>query len=292
MLNWEIINSYSFLLIATGTFLLASAAGVVGSISVLKGQSLIGDAIGHAAYPGIVLAFMIFMVRDPLILLLGAMGTGILAFVLIQLVNRQSKLRLDAALAVTLSSFFGLGMVLKSYIQGHPEYASASQAGLKNYIFGQAAYIMEDDIKLILVIAILSLLLFALFYKEIKVFIFDEVYAKTIGYRTSLMYGVIMVMTMSIIGVGLKLVGTILIASLLIIPTITATMWSDRFHVVLLLAGFFGGLSAVVGTYFSTLYNGLSTGPTIIVVMTLFSMFSMVFGRKGMLRQAIERSKY
>ena len=106
------------------------------------------------------------------------------------------------------------------------------------------------------------------------------------------MYGVIMVMTMSIIGVGLKLVGTILIASLLIIPTITATMWSDRFHVVLLLAGFFGGLSAVVGTYFSTLYNGLSTGPTIIVVMTLFSMFSMVFGRKGMLRQAIERSKY
>lgn len=285
MLNFSVLTQYSFQLIALGTFLLASTAGMVGTINVLKGQSLIGDAIGHATYPGIIIAFMLFLTRDSLLLMFGATLTGILAFICIQVFNHFSKLRLDAALAITLSSFFGLGMVLKSFIQGNVNYANASQAGLKNYIFGQASYIREADVKIIFVVAIVTLVFFALFYKEIKVFVFDETYAKTIGFHTGIMYGVMLFLSMGIIAVGLKLVGTILIASLLIAPPVAALQWSDRFHIVLLLAAIFGGVSAIIGTYFSTIYNGLSTGPTIIVMMTFFVMISVIFGKNGIIRQ-------
>lgn len=293
MLNTEILTAYSFLIVAAGTFFLSAAAGAVGCITVLKGQSLIGDAIGHSAFPGVVLAFMLFLQRDPAVLILGAILSGTTAFIAIQTINADSKLELDAILAVTLSSFFGIGMVLKSHIQGNPDYAGASQSGLQNYIFGQAAYIMSEDVRIILFVAVFSLFLLLLFYKEIKLFLFDEIYARTIGLRTSLLYGIILFMTMSIIATGLKLVGAVLISSLLIVPAITAMQWSDKFHIVLGIAGLTGGASALIGTYISTAYNGMSTGATIILTMSVFALLSLIAGPHGMIANLIkQRGRY
>lgn len=284
MLRLEILTSYSFIIVSLATFILAMAAGAVGCVTVLKGESLIGDAIGHSAFPGIVLAFMIFMQRDPAILILGAIVSGTIAFILIQTINDNSKLDLDAILAVTLSSFFGLGMVFKSHIQGNSNYQGASQSGIQNYIFGQAAYIMEGDVKLIFIVAVPILLLLTIFYKEIKVFIFDEVYAQTIGLKTGIIHTIILLMTMSIIATGLKLVGAILISSMLIVPAIGAMQWTKHFSKLLLLAAGFGGVSAIVGTYISTAYDGMSTGPTIIIVMTLIAAFSLLIGPHGVIK--------
>ena len=283
MFNMDVLTSYSFLIVGSGTFLLAAIAGAVGCITVLKGQSLIGDAIGHAAFPGIVLSFMLFLQREPVLLTLGAVVSGTTAFMLIQVIKEHSKLELDAILAVILSSFFGVGMVLKSHIQGNSAYKDAAQSGLSSYIFGQAAYIMKDDVKLILYIGIPTLILLILFYKEIKLFLFDEIYARTIGIKTVLLYGIILVMTMGIIAAGLKLVGAILISSLLIIPAITALQWSDKFSKVLIIAGVTGGVSALIGTYISTVYDGMSTGATIILVMGSFAVISLVIGPHGMI---------
>ena len=284
MLNMDILTSYSFIIVGSGTFLLAAVEGAVGCITVLKGQSLIGDAIGHAAFPGIILSFMLFMQREPVLLTLGAVASGATAFMLIQVIKENSKLKLDAILAVVLSSFFGVGMVLKSYIQGNSNYKDAAQSGLSSYIFGQAAYIMKDDVKLIVYIGVPTLLLLVLFYKEIKLFLFDEIYAKTIGIRTVLLYGIILVMTMGIIAAGLKLVGAILISSLLIIPAITALQWSEKFSRVLIIAGVVGGVSALIGTYISTAFNGMSTGATIILIMGSFAIISLVTGPHGMIK--------
>ena len=284
MLNMDILTSYSFIIVGSGTFLLAAVAGAVGCITVLKGQSLIGDAIGHAAFPGIILSFMLFMQREPVLLTLGAVASGATAFMLIQVIKENSKLTLDAILAVVLSSFFGVGMVLKSYIQGNSNYKDAAQSGLSSYIFGQAAYIMKDDVKLIVYIGIPTLVLLVLFYKEIKLFLFDEIYAKAIGIRTVLLYGIILVMTMGIIAAGLKLVGAILISSLLIIPAITALQWSNKFSRVLIIAGVVGGVSALIGTYISTAYDGMSTGATIILIMGSFAIISLVTGPHGMIK--------
>lgn len=284
MFNLDILTSYSFLIVGSGTFLLAALAGAVGCITVLKGQSLIGDAIGHAAFPGIILSFMLFMQRDPVILTLGAIVSGTTAFMLIQVIKENSKLELDAILAVILSSFFGVGMVLKSHIQGNSDYKDAAQSGLSSYIFGQAAYMMKDDVKLIVYLGIPTLILLVLFYKEIKLFLFDEIYARTIGIRTVLLYAIILVMTMGIIAAGLKLVGAILISSLLIIPAITALQWSERFSRVLIIAGTVGGVSALIGTYISTVYDGMSTGATIILVMGSFAIISLIIGPHGMIK--------
>lgn len=291
MFNMDILTGYSFLIVGAGTFLLASIAGAVGCITVLKGQSLIGDAIGHSAFPGIILSFMLFMQRDPVLLTLGAAVSGTTAFMLIQVIKENSKLELDAILAVILSSFFGLGMVLKSYIQGNSLYKAVAQSGLSSYIFGQAAYIMKADVKLIVCLGIPTLVLLILFYKEIKLFLFDEIYARTIGIKTILLYAIILIMTMGIIAAGLKLVGAILISSLLIIPAITAMQWSERFSRVLVIAGAVGGISALIGTYLSTVYDGMSTGATIILVMGSFAMISLVIGPHGMISNIKMRRK-
>ncbi len=119
----DLLLSYDFLVVAIGTMILSIASGFVGCVSLHKGQSLIGDAVGHASFPGIVIAFMLFRTRDPVILSLGALASGALAYALIQLVSGGTKIRLDASLAIFLSGFFGLGMVLKSYTQGNPIYA-------------------------------------------------------------------------------------------------------------------------------------------------------------------------
>ena len=285
----DVLQSYHFWVVALGTVLLSAASGAVGTITVLKGESLIGDAIGHSTFPGIILAFMLFMQREPIFLLLGAMVVGAVAFILIQVIGKHSKLELDSVLAIVLSSFFGFGMVLKSYIQGNPNYAGASQSGLQNYVFGQAAYMMKADIQLILAVAFPSLVLLLLFYKEIKLFLFDEVYGQVGGFHSTVLYGLILFMSMSLIATGLKLVGAILISSFFIAPALAAMQWSCRFNRVLFLAGFIGAICSFVGTYLSSVLDGFSTGPTIIVLMTLVALLSMLFGPRGALAKRKRR---
>ncbi|WP_243343810.1 iron chelate uptake ABC transporter family permease subunit [Anaerococcus sp. AGMB09787] len=292
MFDLSILSQYSFLVVALGTMILAIGAGAVGTITVLKGQSLIGDAIGHSSFPGVVLAFMIFMSRDSILLLLGAVSMGALAYLLINLIDLRSKLDLDAILAVILSSFFGLGLLLKSYIQGNEKFAGASQSSLQNYIFGQAAFTMKKDVYLIMAVALVALVILVLFFKEIKLYIFDETYARSIGLNTSFINFLILFMTMTIIGVGLSVVGSILISSLLIVPAISALCWSNDFKKVLILAGLTGAIGALVGTYLSQVLDGFSTGASIILVISFLAFVSMIFGPKGLIGNLIRRRRY
>lgn len=291
-LDFEVLTSYSFLVVCLGTMILAIAAGMIGTILVLKGQSLIGDAIGHSSYPGVVIAFMIGMALDPVMLLIGAIIAGAVAFILIQLTDQYSKLKLDAILAIVLSSFFGLGMVLKSYIQGHPVYGQIPQGGLKNYIFGQAAFIRLIDVRLIIFVAVPSIIIFLLFYKEFKVFVFDEEYGRTIGINSRVMYLLLLIISMGLIATGLKFVGAILISSFLIVPSITAMQWSNKFHVVLIIAALVGCISAFIGTYISSLYAGMSTGPCIILAMSILAFISMLVGPQGLWGHIRSRRKH
>ena len=120
-------------------------------------------------------------------------------------------------MAIILSAMFGFGMVLKSYIQGNPAF-SGSQAGLANYIFGQAAYMLKEDVIIIFSVSIVSILLFLMFYKEIKIHVFDEAYAETLGIKKNIISVLIIIITMLLIAAGLKAVGVVLISSMLITP--------------------------------------------------------------------------
>lgn len=288
---FEIFFSYTFQVVALGTLLLGLAAGAVGTVSLLKGQSLIGDAIGHSAFPGVVLAFMLFLTREPVLLVLGAAFTGALAFGLIGTLERSSKLNVDTILAVVLSSFFGLGMVLKSYTQGNPAYSTASQSGLQNYIFGQAAYIGRADVIMIAVVAFVSLALLVLFIKEIEVYVFDPIFSQAGGFAPARVNLVVIVMTLSLIAVGLKAIGAILIASMLIAPAVCALQWSDKFRHVLVIAAVVGGVSAVLGAAISSVAKGFSTGPSIVLVMSAFALVSLLAGPHGVIATAVRRRR-
>ena len=290
-MNISIITQYSFIVVAIGTMLLAMATGIVGTISILKGQSLIGDAVGHASLPGIILAFMISGRKSSLILMLGAIVAGIVAFLLIQIISEGSKIEADTAMAVILSAMFGMGMVLKSYIQGNQKIQGASQSGLASYIFGQAAYILREDVYIILAVSVISLALFIVFYKEIKVYVFDMVYAYTIGINSRLTSLLIMIITMILIAAGLKAVGAILISSMLITPAVTGLQWSNSYEKVLVIAAVTGAVSAFLGTFISSAVKGFSTGPSIILIMSVIALFSVLFAPRGIVRMLLNIRK-
>lgn len=277
----DVLTGYSFLVVALGTAILAVASAVTGSITVQKGRSLIGDAIGHSTFPGIVLAFMLFQTRDPGILLLGSAAAGALSYLVIHILTKYSPLEQDAALAVSLSGFFGLGMVLKSFVTGNPDYSGASQSGLQNYIFGQAAFMMKKDVIYIVIVSLLVLAIVTLFYREITVYLFDETYGRTVGINEKVMDGMLLVMIIALISVGLKVVGAILISSFLIIPAVTATLWTNRFGKSMILASIIGVVCSLAGTYLSTTVSGLSTGPTIVLCMGVAAIFSLLFSPEG-----------
>lgn len=272
----ELFNNYTFIIVLSGTALLGLCSAIVGSITVLKSQSLIGDCIGHSSFLGIMVFFMLFMSRHPFILMLGAIISGLIAFYLIRIIDKHSKLASDSILAIVLSSFFGMGMVLKSYVSGNDKYVNSSQSGLQTYIFGQAAYMNKADRVLIIVAASLILLVFFIFYKEIKLFIFDESYSNTIGLSSKVINFIVMLMTISIISIGLKIVGAILISAMLITPSVAALQLSNRYSVVLFLSGIFGCISAIIGTYLSSVYKGMSTGPSIVLVMSCIAVLSLI----------------
>ena len=285
-----LLFQYSFIVVALGTMCLAMSTGIVGTISILKRQSLIGDAVGHASFPGIVLAFIIAGRKDSLTLMSGAIIAGVCAFFIIQYIVNSSKLEADTTMAVILSAMFGFGMVLKSYIQGNPSF-SGSQAGLANYIFGQAAYMLKEDVIIIFSVSIVSILLFLIFFKEIKIHVFDEAYAETLGIKKNIISVLIIIITMLLIAAGLKAVGVVLISSMLITPGVIGMQWSKRYESVLIIAAISGALSALIGTSVSTLVKGMSTGPSIILCMTAIAFLSVLCGPYGIIASKMRIGK-
>ena len=280
--SMDVLMSYSFRVVLMGTSLLAIVAALVGSINVYKNQSLIGDAMGHSSFFGIVLAFILIKERNPLFLLFGAMFAAGICFYLVNFANKNSKIGADANMAISLSGLFGLGLVLKSYIQANPSYQKTSQAGLNNYIFGQAAYLMEADVKVIFIALLICLCIFLLFFEDFKAYIFDKNFSMMIGVNTKLLDYLILFMTILVIGVGIKAVGVILISSFLIIPTVSASKFARSYEGLLAISSIFALLAAFVGTFISTAYKGFSTGPSIIIAPSLIGFVSFVYAiRKG-----------
>ena len=234
---------------------------------------------------------MAFSTRSPAVLLVGAMAAAAVTFFAIQAAHENTRVGLNANLAVFLSGFFGLGMVLKSFIQGNEAYRGASQAGLETYIFGQAAYMLEADVKLIAFVAALCAALLFAFYKELKVFVFDAEYARAVGLPVRLLQVLLPFLTIAVIGIGIKAVGAILISSFLIIPCVAASQWSDDFAHVLFLSAVFGVVAALAGTYVSTLEQGMSTGPSIILAASAIAFLSMFFGKRGAFRKRGRREE-
>ena len=278
-----ILQSYTTQMVLLGTALLGLASGIAGTFAVLRKESLIGDGLSHAALPGVVIAFLLTGIKDIEVLITGAALSSITAAWLITITVENSKIKFDGALATILSAFFGLGMVLLTYVQS---LNNAGQAGLSKFIFGQAATILARDVYITSAAALIIIVLTALFWKELKLISFDVEYAKTLQIPvtfTLILYRALLIMTIII---GIQSVGAILISSLLIAPAVGARQWTNKLGTMCILAGFFGMVSAIGGTIWSTTVQKLPTGPAIIVILSVIVLLSLIFApNRGILWQ-------
>ena len=139
----DLFTDYTLRTVALGSAMLGLVSGVLGVFAVLRRQSLLGDAISHAALPGVALAFLITGSKEPLVLALGAIAAGWLATVLVLQVTGNTRIKADAALGIALAVFFGFGLLLLTFIQRLP---NAAKAGLDKFLFGQAATLLGRDL--------------------------------------------------------------------------------------------------------------------------------------------------
>ncbi|PID92879.1 MAG: zinc transporter [Bacteroidetes bacterium] len=270
----DLLHDYTFQVIAVGTTLIGLLSGVLGSFAVLRGQSLLGDAISHAALPGIALIFLFTGIKDSTLFLVGAAASGLLGALWITSIVRNTKIKTDTALGVVLSVFFGFGIMLLTFIQKRP---NANQAGLETYLFGQAATLLIGDVVVMGVAAVVIFLLVFLFWKELKIITFDIQYASTQGVKTQWMDIGLTFLIVCTIVLGLQAVGVVLMSALLIAPAAAARQWTNRLEAMVLLSACFGGLSGFLGTLVSSLSNHIATGPVIVLICVSFTLISFVF---------------
>jgi manganese/zinc/iron transport system permease protein len=267
-------SDYTLRTITLGTAVLGAICGMLGSFAVLRKQSLLGDAISHAALPGIALAFLITGAKDSNILMLGALASGLIGTFWIRGMTKKTHLKSDTALGLVLSLFFGFGMLLLTFIQKQP---NANQAGLDKYLFGQAATLVEKDVTLMIIVTSICLLIILLFWKEFKLLLFDADYTKTLGFNTKFIDILITFFIVLAIVLGLQTVGVVLMSAMLLAPAAAARQWTNSLGMMIFLAAIFGIFSGVLGTAISASQNNLSTGPVIVLVAAVFVLFSFIF---------------
>ncbi len=285
----QIFSDYTFRTISIGTAVLGAVCGMLGCFAVLRKQSLLGDAISHAALPGIAIAFLITGAKDNSTLLLGALISGLLGAYWIKSITAKTHLKSDTALGLILSLFFGVGMLLLTFIQKQP---NANQAGLDKYLFGQAATLLEKDIWLMIFVTVICLLVLLLFWKEFKLLLFDADYTKTLGFNIKLLDVLITSFIVIAIILGLQTVGVVLMSALLLAPAAAARQWTNSLGVMVVIAGVFGALSGVLGTGISAMQSNLSTGPVIVLVASVIVLISFVFSpSRGLLFKEIRFRK-
>lgn len=284
-----VFSDYTLRTITLGTAILGALTGMLGSFAVLRKQSLLGDAISHAALPGIALAFLITGSKDSNILLIGALISGLIGTFWIHGITRRTHLKSDTALGLILSIFFGFGILLLTYIQKLPD---ANQAGLDKYLFGQAATLVESDVWLMALVAGLCLLVLLLFWKEFKILLFDRDYAQTLGLNTNFIDVLITTFIVLAIVLGLQIVGVILMSAMLLAPAAAARQWTNSLRMMVFLAAVFGASAGVFGTAISATENNLSTGPVIVLVASIFVLVSFIFSpKRGLLFKQIRLIK-
>ena len=280
-----VFTDYTLRTITLGTAILGAVCGMLGSFAVLRKQSLLGDAISHAALPGIAIAFLITGAKNSNVLLLGALVSGLVGTFWIRGIIKKTHLKSDTALGLILSLFFGFGMLLLTFIQKQP---NANQAGLDKYLFGQAATLVESDVWLMTIVTGACLFVLLLFWKEFKILLFDADYTKTLGFNTKFIDILITSFIVLAILLGLQTVGVVLISPMLLAPAAAARPWSNSLGKMVIIPSFFGAFSGVFGTAISASQNNLSTGPVIVIVAGVFVLFSFIFSpSRGLLFKQI-----
>src|SRR5688572_11644652 len=260
--------------------LVSVALGLVGCFLVVRGTSLLGDALSHSVLPGIVIGFLIGGSLHSPWILVGATAVGLLAALLVESVHTNSRVKEDASLGITFTTLFALGVVLINLYAGQADLdpGCVLYGNLEHFIINRTGYWPM----LLILLAILASL--ALFYRQLLVSTFDPQLALSLGVNVTLFhYGLMAVLSLTIV-TSFEAVGAILAVALLIMPGATARLWTDRMPPMLLLAAAHGVLSTLLGYWLAhhTVLDTSAGGAISVAGFALFSISYLASPRYGL----------
>lgn len=267
-----------------GTAVLGGMAVVVGVFMLLRRRSLVGDVVGHAALPGIAGGFLVAEALQPgsgkslPILLTGALVAGLSGALCVTLIERYSRIRSDAALAVVLSTFYGAGAVLLSVVQ---RTASGAAAGLATYLNGKTASLLATDVWLFVAAGAVILAVTLALFKELTLLCFDSEYASVNGWPVLLLDALLITLVAGVTIVGMQSVGLLLVVATLITPAAAARFWTDDLRRLAVIAGGIGAGSAILGIVLSAAIPHVAAGATIVLVAGGVFALSLLCGVRG-----------
>ncbi len=256
------------------TILVGIICSVIGAFVVLKGLAFIGDALAHASFAGVAVAFI-----AGFNIFLGAAVAAVLTSFGIGYLSRRAGVSFDTAIGILFSGMFALGIVL---ISTAPNYT----VDLFAFVFGNILGVGLEEVIVILGLGFVALGLIALFYKELVFYAFDPEMAAAAGLPTTFLHYLLLGLIGITTVVAMKVVGLVLVVAMLVTPAATATLLSNRFHIIMLLGAAFGTASALAGVYLSY-YAGVASGATVVLVTTAFFIIALLLSpRTGLLRRS------
>jgi manganese/iron transport system permease protein len=247
-----------------GVALVAAICAVVGVYVVLRGLSYIGDALAHAIFPGVIVAYVL-----KLNLFFGAIAASLVAAISIAFVRRHSKLREDSSIAIVFVGMFALGIMLLSR-------ARTYKVDLENFLVGSALAVSSDDLFAILALGGFVVLVLLALHKELLLVSFDETEARVIGLPVELLNNLLLVLIALTVVLAIQMVGTVLVVSLLVTSSATARQLTNRFGTMTLVAAVIGVLAGVTGMYISY-YAATSPGATIVMTNTVLFLLALAW---------------
>lgn len=254
-------------LVVYAAILLGVTCGLLGCFIVLRRQSLLGDAIGHAVLPGVCVGFLAAGARSTPALMLGALVAGLLAAALIGLIQRTTHLKAGEAMGVVFTGFYGVGIVLLKLIQNNS--AGSGQAGLEKFLFGQIVSVSGADVAWMAAIAAAAVAGVVVFWRRLAVSSFDEAFAFSIGLPVRWIHYLLTGLVTVAIVISIQAVGVVLVSAMLVTPAATAYLLTDRLHRMALLSAVFGAAAGVMGAFFSLFGEDLPTGAIMVLAAGL-----------------------
>jgi len=246
--------------------LVGAVCGFLSSYLMLKGWSLIGDALSHAIVPGVAGAYMLGLPFS-----IGAFFSGGLAALTMLFLNQRTKLREDAIIGLIFTSFFALGLFMVSL--------SPTSVNIQTIVLGNVLAITPEDLTQLVIICIVSMTVLLLKWKDLMVTFFDEDHARSMGLNTTVLRLVFFTLLSACTVAALQTVGAFLVIAMVVTPGATAYLLTDRFSRLIILSVSIGAVTSFTGAYLSYFLDG-ATGGIIVILMTGVFLVTFVLAPK------------
>lgn len=255
LLNFHFLQNALITALAVGI-----VGGAVGCFIILRGMSLMGDAISHAVLPGVAISFIL-----GINFFIGAIVFGLLASTIITYIKSNSIIKSDTAIGITFSSFLALGIILIGIAN--------SSTDLFHILFGNILAVQDLDMWITIAVALLVLTTITIFFRPLLLTSFDPILAKSIGVKVTFYHYLLMVILTLVAVTAMQSVGTILIVALLITPAATAYLYANSLKTMIFLSSGFGALASVLGLFIGYSFN-IAAGSSIVLTSALLFLIS------------------